>query len=179
MDSFPEVLANPGPHPSLGKHAETYERIVGSWTGEVHNHMVDSSGREDPAPVASIEVHFGWVLDGRAVQDVWISPSRRDRAAGVRAALEWYGSTLRVFDPNSESWRTTWTDPSSGLRIDLEGRRQGDDIVQIGTRGGRPIRWTFSQIRPESLLWQGHILDPDGATWRLEVEVRLRRHRAG
>jgi len=166
---FPDVLSMNGPHPSLGAHAETYGRVIGSWTGEIHNHMVA------PPTSASIEVHFGWVLDGRAVQDVWITPSRTDRAAGTAGSLRWFGTTLRVFDPKSESWRARWWDPESQLAIDLEGRRQGDDIVQIGTRGGRPIRWTFSKIRPDSLLWQGHILEVDGATWRLEVEIRLRR----
>jgi len=68
-----EALAARGPHPSLGAHAETYGRIIGSWVGEIQNHTVA------PARVGSIEVHFGWALDGRAVQDVWITPAREDR----------------------------------------------------------------------------------------------------
>ncbi|HKE18437.1 MAG TPA: hypothetical protein VKB80_26345 [Kofleriaceae bacterium] len=165
-----EALLAAGPHPSLGAHADTYGRLIGRWTGEVRNHMVAG-----PPQTASIEVSFAWALDGRAVQDTWITPSRADRAAGRMALLHWFGTTLRVFDPNSESWRTLWWDPESAIRIELEGRRQGDDIVQLGTRGGRPIRWTFSRITRDSLLWQGHILEADGATWRLEVEVLLRR----
>ncbi len=31
----------------------------------------------------------------------------------------------------------------------------------------RVVRWTFSRITQDSLLWQGHILEPDGITWRL------------
>jgi hypothetical protein len=171
-NAFLETLAAKGPHPSLGAHADTYGRIIGSWIGEVRNHMVAGS-----VPSASIEAHFSWALDGRAIQDVWITPARRERGAGVKASLDWYGTTLRVFDPKSESWRATWTDPVSQLRIELDGRRQGDDIVQIGTRQGSPIRWTFSQIRAESFLWQGHILDVDGATWRLEVDINFQRWR--
>jgi hypothetical protein len=125
-------------------------------------------------PASSLEIHFGWVLEGRAVQDVWITPARRDRGP-TGPALDWFGTTLRVFDPKSESWRVTWWDPISQLRIDLEGRRQGDDIVQLGTRMGRPIRWTFSDVRGDSFRWQGHILEPDGATWRLEVDIHARR----
>jgi hypothetical protein len=168
-NAFLETLAAAGPHPSLGAHADTYARVIGSWIGELHNHLVA------PVATASVEVHFSWALEGRAVQDVWITPTRKDRAAGVTALLQWFGTTLRVFDPKSESWRATWWDPGSGRRIELEGRREGDDIVQLGTRDGRPIRWTFSQIRPTSFVWQGHILHTDGATWRLEVEMRFRR----
>ena len=168
--SFPEALSARGPHPSLGAHADTYARLIGSWTGEVHNHMVPG-----PPAVASVEVHFAWVLDGRAVQDTWITPSRADRAAGRDAALHWFGTTLRVFEPATESWRALWWDPEAGFRIELEGRRVGDDIVQLGTRGDRIIRWAFTRITAGALLWQGHVLESDGVTWRLEVEVRLRR----
>jgi hypothetical protein len=129
---------------------------------------------EKPAS-GSIEVHFAWVLEGRAVQDLWITPSRKDR---VRAqTLDWFGTTLRVFDPNTQSWRARWSDPVSQLDIDLVGRRVGDDIVQIGTRGGQPLRWTFSQIRERSFRWEGHVLASDGVTWRLEVDMQLQRTR--
>jgi hypothetical protein len=125
-------------------------------------------------PEMSIEVHFAWALDGRAVQDVWITPARADRPAAV-ATLDWYGSTLRVFDAALEAWQAVWTDPVSRNRIEIVGRRQGDDIVQIGTRGGRPIRWTFSDISARAFAWQGHVLDFDGQRWKLEVDMRFER----
>jgi hypothetical protein len=171
MDSpFLEALVAERPHPSLGAHADTYGRLIGSWAGEALNYSDDGT-----VSINSIEAHFAWVLEGRAVQDVWITPSRKDRGPGISASLDFYGTTLRVFDSQSESWRVTWTDPVSGSQVELEGWRQGDDIVQLGTREGRPIRWVFSDIREDSLLWQGHILQTDGVTWRLEVEIRLQR----
>jgi hypothetical protein len=128
------------------------------------------------APLAgSLEVHFAWALEGRAVVDTWITPARSEGASRPTAALDWYGTTVRLFDPKSGSWRATWLDPVMGLQVQLEGRRQGDDIVQVGTRGGWPIRWTFSEIREDSFSWHGHVLNSDGATWRLEVETHLRR----
>jgi len=166
---FTETLLARGPHPSLGEHAQTYSRVMGSWRGQLHNHMLGHG-----VPPVSVEAHFAWVLEGRAVQDVWITPARDEHGSGS-PALHWYGSTLRVFEPASAAWQTVWTDPVSGLRIELLGRRQGDDIVQIGTRGGRPIRWIFSQIRADSFVWQGHILNVDGKTWDLEVDIQFRR----
>jgi hypothetical protein len=172
QNALVEALVAGGPHPSLGSHAQTYARLIGSWIGEIHNHMLGRS----PAS-GSVEVHFAWVLQGLAVQDVWITPARRDRGAGAQASLDWYGSTLRVFDPKSEAWRTVWTDPVSQLRIELVGRSQGEEIVQIGTRDGRPIRWRFFDLTPESFAWQGHILNFDGESWQLEVDIRFRRAR--
>jgi hypothetical protein len=169
-ERYVEAITAPGPHPSLGAHAETYGRLIGSWTGEIRNHMVPG-----PPPGGSIEIHFAWALDGRAVQDTWITPARQDRGAAKAPSLDWYGTTLRVFDPESESWRALWWDPVSRYQIALEGRRQGNDVVQIGTRGGWPIRWTFSEILGSSFHWQGHVLDIDGVSWRLEVDIRVRR----
>src|SRR5689334_9216458 len=123
MNLFFDSLIGDGPHPSLGRHADTYGRLIGSWRGALHAYPVTGE-----AVHSSAEVHFAWALDGRAVQDVWITPSRADRAANVRAGREMYGTTLRVFDATTESWRVLWLDPASGNRSELEGRRQGDDI---------------------------------------------------
>jgi hypothetical protein len=175
---FVDAFLARGPHPSLGSHADTYGRLIGSWTGEVRVHPIDA-----PAVTTSAEIHFAWALDGRAVQDVWITPSLPDRASGRSVSPELYGTglygtTLRVFNPQSESWRVVWWDPPSGARTELEGRNVGGDIVQFGMRDGRPIRWTFSEIRADSFLWQGHILEADGVSWRLQGEFRVRRSNA-
>jgi hypothetical protein len=158
-----------GPHPSLGAHADTYGRVIGRWTGEVENHVL--------AARASIDIHFAWVLDGRAVQDTWITPARADRKPGALARLDWYGTTLRVFDPASQSWRVIWWNPVTQGRVELEGRRQGDDIVQLGTRQGQPIKWTFTDITAHAFTWRGYVLEFDGVTWKLEVEISARRGR--
>ena len=164
------ALSASGPHPSLGAHADTYAPIIGSWSGELSRYQDGKS-----VASASVEAHFGWVLEGRAVQDVWITPARGDWQSSADAGFNWYGSTLRVFDPSTGAWNTVWTDPMSQLRIELVGRRQGDEIVQIGTRGGRPIRWTFSEIKPGSFTWRGHILSFDGVSWEQEVAMKFRR----
>ncbi|PTL84003.1 hypothetical protein [Vitiosangium sp. GDMCC 1.1324] len=168
---FLEALAAPGPHPSLGEHAATYGRLIGSWAGEVHDHAPD--GR---VSVSNVEIHFAWVLEGRAIQDLWISPTLAERASGGHLPERYrYGTTLRIFDPELAAWRVVWQNPVIGTRSDLIGRRQGDDIVQVGMRDARPIRWTFLDITPQSFVWRGHILEPDGETWWLESEFRVRR----
>ncbi len=55
---------------------------------------------------ASGEWHFGWALEGRAVQDVWIVPPRGELRRGDAAAnVNSYGTTLRVYDPDIDAWR--------------------------------------------------------------------------
>lgn len=170
MNAFLKVLGATGPHPSLGRQAETYGRVIGSWRGE----MIDHFSAKTPQ-THSVEAHFGWVLEGRAVQDVWITPAGKERGRDAKHTVDWYGATLRVYDPKADLWRVTWNDPASGQRIDLEGRAQGNDVVQLGIRAGRLIRWTFSEIHRDSFRWQGHALEDDGSTWRLEVDIRFER----
>jgi hypothetical protein len=73
-----------------------------------------------------------------------------------------------------------WFNPHDGIRAELIGRRHGHTIVQEGKfPDGTPIRWTFSEIAGNSFLWRGERLEPDGKTWRLQVEFRGRRTCAG
>jgi hypothetical protein len=168
---FFEALAASGPHPSLGPQAETYGRFIGSWTGEVRDFADDGT-----RTVGRVEIHFRWVLDGRAVQDLWISPTRAELAAGKSPSNRWrYGTTIRMFRPATSDWQVVWFNPVTGARNDLVGHLQGDQVVQLGLRDGTPIRWTFSKITPGSFLWQGHSLEADGASWQLEAEFCVER----
>ena len=67
-------------------------------------------------------------------------------------------------------------DAAGGAGLDAhDADVMGDDIVQLGTRAGRLLRWTFTDIRAESFRWQGHALGDDGKTWEPEVDIQFRR----
>ena len=124
------------------------------------------------------EMHAGWVLEGRAVQDVWIMPRREDRRAKPDKQRNMCGTTLRVWDPTIEAWRITWTNPAGDHHEQQIGRRIGKDIVQIGTRpNGTTTRWRFTEISRDSFHWLGEALEVDGQTWNLEGEFLATRMR--
>ena len=51
-----------------------------------------------------------------------------------------------------------------------------NDIVQLGKApDGNLIRWSFSEITPQSFRWRGEVSVDEGATWRLTVEFFARR----
>jgi hypothetical protein len=166
---FPETLLAPGPHPSLGRHAETFGRLIGSWAGEYHDRRPG-----EPQETGTMEVHFGWVLQGLAVQDTWIAPPRPLRP-GSALKRQTYGTTVRVFYPQEETWRAVWLNPVAGVRIDLLGRRVGNDIVQFCLNKDRPEKWVFSEITARSFLWRALLLADDGLTWRTDTEFHLQR----
>lgn len=165
---FPHLVAAQ-PHPSLGSHADTYGRLIGSWRGTYHDPHPDG---DEQGPM---EVHFAWALEGRAVQDVWIAPApplESDRTYRRQT----YGTTLRVFDPVTEVWRVTWVNPGRNVHCALVGRRVGDQIVQMGYWDDRPQRWRFLDVTDRSFRWQAHRLDDDGESWRLVTEFHLTRY---
>lgn len=69
MTDFARFLHADGPNPEHAAALQLYGRFVGDWDAEITAH-----GPHATKHTAFGEIHFGWVLEGRAVQDVWIIP---------------------------------------------------------------------------------------------------------
>jgi len=148
-----------------------YGQFVGSWDGRML--YVDRDGVRQET---TAEVHFGWVLEGRAVQDVWIVPVRSRVSAG--AAQLMYGTTLRVYDPRADHWHITWIDPVRQVYDRMIGRQVGNDIVQeYRTDAGARVQWMFTEITPDSFHWTARETAGMGDDWRVRAEFFLRRRR--
>jgi hypothetical protein len=149
---------------------------VGDWQTDVFTYPTDGSRQQGQG-----EIHFDWILQGRAIQDVWMIPRRDTSRASAPLPLagNWYGTTIRVYDPKLEAWRIFWIDPATDTYRQQIGRRIGTDIVQQGTNdAGVLTRWSFTEITPESFHWKAEASTDGGASWRLFVTVLARRVRA-
>jgi len=167
---FLEALAAPSSTLGSGGTRQIYDGLIGSWDAQVVDHMSDGSERRQSA-----EMHFAWVLEGRAIQDLWIAPARRDRV-GQPAAGNRFGTTLRVYDPTIDAWRITWINPATGAHNQLVGRRVGTQIVQTGADAdGRLVRWVFVEVTPEEFHWRGEVSEDGERSWRCETEFLARR----
>lgn len=173
-DNFVALLPSSGHSPEIRESADAYGGLIGSWELEVlHYRGVDLSSQKIKG-----EAHFGWVLEGRAIQDVWIMPRSSDREPDSDRANNMYGTTLRVWDAAIQAWRIRWINPVTGQEERQTGRKVGKEIVQIGARlDGTPTRWRFTEITADSFRWVGEGLEPDGKTWKLGGEFRARRLR--
>ena len=161
-----EVLKAQGPHASLGEQAKVFGRLVGAWNVEYDNFKKDGSVRR-----RSGELLVGWVMDGRAVQDVWIvypSGERKDR--------EIY-TDIRYFDSKSGSWPATFIDPEHAAVAKFEGGAVGADQIVLETKDlGDPLtRWSFLDIRPNTFGFREETSGDSGKTWRLEAEYHMKR----
>ena len=171
--SFAQVLHADGPDTTRATELALYSWIVGRWEMDVTTILEDGTTHRGRG-----EIHAGWVLQGLAIQDVWMIPHLRDRQPGIEplpGAGNWYGTTLRIYDRELDAWRILWSDPATNLFTQQIGRARGSDIVQTGPdpRGGS-MRWVFSEIEPNSFHWTAERA-LDDRNWRREVDIRARR----
>ena len=119
MDSFdprlPRLLFSNGPASDRADKMGLYGWLIGDWTMDAVMRAPNGETHERRG-----EICFSWVLQGRAIQDVWILPDF------------FYGTTLRVYDPRIDAWHVLWSDPLRQFYGRQIGRAQGPDIVQLG-----------------------------------------------
>ncbi len=159
------VLSAPGPHPSLGDRARTWSRFVGTWDCDFGFYLEDGSVKHTPG-----ELEFGWVLDGRALQDLWITyPRQGEKERRI-------GTSIRFFDDEANTWRVVFVSPQHRAVLTVQGGEEGDRIVLRGQDvDGGQLRWSFNDIKDDSFTWRGEKSRDGGTTWKLEEEHRMRR----
>lgn len=152
------ALLASGPFAELREKLDLYGRFAGQWR---------IRARLQPEPgkfvEADGEIHFGWVLGGRAIQDVWNLPGF------------YYGTTLRIYDPAIDAWHILWNEPVRQYYTNMIGKADGADIVQLGkNKAGRDIRWRFSDITADAFRWTDEVRTDDGG-WFLQEDLAVRR----
>ena len=151
----------------IPESADVYGWFCGSW----HLTVLRYRGVDVTTRGLTGEVHAARVLEGRAVQDVWIMPRIADRTAPPDRTMNMFGTTLRSWDPAARAWRIEWTNPVTGHHEVQFGNWNGAEILQTGERAdGTKTRWTFTEITEDSFHWRGEALGPDQTEWTLEGE---------
>jgi hypothetical protein len=157
--SFVGALHAYRPAADRSEKMELYGWLIGRWEMDAVIYADDGTKHRGRG-----EIHFGWVLEGRAIQDVWILPGF------------FYGTTLRVYDPGIDAWHIIWSDPLQQLYRRQIGRARGNDIVQEGKDdAGAAVRWSFTEVTPDSFRWLGERSPDGGASWQLQAEFFARK----
>lgn len=160
------ALRAEGPHASLGTAANVFGQLVGTWDLTCERYAADGTHTSSRGVW-----YFGWVVDGRILQDViYFFPDERPTERDG-------GTTLRFYDTQTKQWRVYFFAPSRNAVIALAGGADGDRIVLHGIDvDGSLLRWSFNDIKQDSLYWKGEISHDGGKTWRVEQEMHLTRH---
>ena len=118
------------------------------------------------------EIHFRWILNGLAIQDVWMTHHEKSRRF-IPA-----GTTIRFYDPKIDAWRSTWISPIQGVVQVFIGRKVKEEIIlESTTKEGYPEKWIFSNITPKSFRWHSVESHDNGNTWKLTEEMQIHKSR--
>ena len=168
-DALAEALHVAGPAGPNARELQLFGQFIGSW--DIAWSGLDADGRKQ---TARGELHFGWVLGGRAVQDIWIVPGRGEPGEG-QSPLAFHGSTIRFYDASIGVWRSTWIDPVNARVRRFVGRPVDGEIVLLSDEDDPQLRWRFADIAPRSFTWCGEISRDGGASWTLDEEMLVTR----
>ena len=165
------TLRADGPHPDHAKKLMLFGQFIGVWEMDIR--FFDSTGNtifHGPG-----EWKFSWILDGRAIQDVLTYADLQDATKTAPGGRR-IGTTLRYYNPMADVWRALWLGASSGIFLQLKGGASADGILLEGHEDdGVQVRWTFTDIAPDSFHWRGVTSTDSGASWYLEQEMFARR----
>jgi len=161
-----EGLHSEGSDPQLREKLMLFGQFVGDWD-IVECRSLQPDGTWS---VTRGELHWGWILGGRAVQDVWMTINEKTGKPIPE------GTTVRFYDPKIDGWHSVWISSNQGAVKLFVAHQIGHEIVLEGkTVEGYPLRWVFSDITPNSFRWHSEESRDNGRTWTLKEEMRIRR----
>lgn len=149
MDDFTDALISTKINSLIPAQKDYFGTLIGEWDFDWEDRILHKSVKG--------EWLFSRVLDGTAVQDLFICPSRRERAERQGMDNE-YGTTIRTYNPSTGNWEIYYCCYGESTR--LEAIKEGDNIVLIEREQGK-MKWIFSDITQNSFHWQ-HIKMIDG-----------------
>ncbi|MGH9353289.1 MAG: hypothetical protein ACRD2G_14205 [Terriglobia bacterium] len=170
--AFVDALCSRAPTSAADTGMSLYAWLVGRWELDAVLRRPDGSTDRKRGFVSA-----GWVLEGRAIQDVFALPDL------------FYGSTLRVYDSAIDAWHCHWSDPLHQVYFQMIGRSEAGEIVNEGLEpeslgkvyGVKPIpgspailRWIFSDISDSTFRWRSE-RSLDGKSWQLQRQYLARR----
>lgn len=141
-----------------------FGRLAGAWDVDYWEIRSDGTFPEEPTPTLWT---FRWILDGRAIQDHWISPAPSEPAGEEPRD---HGTGLRTYDPGEDRWEVAWVSAKHPSVTTFEARPEGDGgIVMLGEHAtGHWSRTTFHGVEADRFSWklelQGLGKDPEAWT---------------
>jgi hypothetical protein len=159
---LPNLFSTIPSQDSDGDALKLFGQFVGSW--QIRAKYYNPYGSESEAQG---EVHFAWVLEGKAIQDVWCT-----QKGGRPVAV---GTTLRYFDPEINAIRCVWLAPGQPVLQQFIARQVEDEIVLQSQDQEKSEKWTYFRITPQSFGWRAEERMPEDENWMLTEEMWVTR----
>ena len=145
MNEFINALCSNTINERISEEYDFFGSLIGEWDIVWNDHLEDAEPRRVKG-----EWIFSRVLDGTAVQDIFIVPSRSERLRDKQLDAE-YGTTLRIYNPQTMAWDVFYG--CMGEAIRLTARKVEEEII-LTENTTRKMRYVFSDIKSSSFLWR-------------------------
>jgi len=164
MNGFQTALISKTPNTELQKNLNLFGQFIGEWDFE----GVYGKDTPDEWRIPG-EWLFSWILDGTAIQDIFICPSRKERELNPHPNAE-YGTTVRFYNPKKGVWDICYG--GYGFMHILEAKQVDKEIIVINKDDTDGLnQWVFSDITPTSFHWQNRTSYDKGSTWLVNFEL--------
>ena len=164
-NEFVQALCSTAKSGQIPEEHDFFGMLIGSWDIE----WTDNLESKEPRSVKG-EWIFSRVLDGTAVQDLFIVPSRAELLKNPQPDAE-YGTTVRIYNPKNGTWDIFYGCTGEAFR--LTARKEKDEIV-LTENTEEKMRYIFSEITGSSFLWRKEMIGSD-KSWKTVAKVYARK----
>ncbi len=158
MDRFMDALCSARRNPALPAECDWFAPLLGDWAFT----YTEPDGR-----TVKGEWFFRRALDGMAIEDLFICPSRATRETDPQPDAE-YGAAIRMFNAETQAYDMTYVCSKYTARLTV---RRVDGAIICTVLDDPDNQWMFDRIGPDAFHWQNATVLPDG-TLQINCEVR-------
>lgn len=162
-DQFMRALVSDPEQSMIPQEDDWFAPLVGDWEFDYH----EPGGRDLKG-----EWYFRRVLQGSAIADVFICPSRESQESDPQPDAE-YGMTMRMYNREERRYDMTYSCAEYCAQMQIT-REHG--IVECRRLDVPNNRWIFFDITEDSFHWQNIIVQSSGE-WKTNSEVFAHRRK--
>jgi len=168
VSDFINALISESPKSELKEKLNLFGQFIGEWDFDWYSRKGTPEELHVPG-----EWIFSWILEGAAIQDVFICPSRKEKIHNPQPNGE-YGTTVRFYNPAKDTWNICYG--GYGFMDTLEAKQVERQIIVTNTDNSEGLnQWVFSDITPTSFHWQNRVTKDNGNTWYIYCELFARK----
>ena len=155
-------------HNSIPANRDTFGKFIGTWSLQLT--ISDPSGS---SLKYSGEWHFFRILQGRAIQDIWIIPSLMPKD---NDEYHEYGTTIRTYNPKTEKWKAVWVGPIQNQLFMFDVEDNDEEIILTETKSPNlEMKWTFYNISENAFQWKSEVKVKGSDSWFTNYHMKLTR----
>lgn len=166
MDAFVEALVSKERNPLLPEEYDWYAPLLGDWDFDYYD------GPKENRRHVKGEWLFRRALDGMAIEDLFICPSRATREENPQPDGE-YGAAIRMFNPEKRCYDMTYVCETHTVSLEI---RKEKECIACTVREDPTNKWVFSEITENTFHWRNVTVLGNGE-WRTNADVYAKRRK--